>query len=78
MIRDLDLRRRFLMQENLTQEKQQFVIAHIPPVYKINSPYLRALAGLTLISYDREHAFALLFCLSKMSPQSLRNFLNRL
>ena len=78
VMRDLEIRRRFLMQGHLPQDEQQFVISHIPPAYQGTSDYLRALAGLALILYDREQAFALLFCFSKLRRQALNNFLNRL
>ena len=75
MIRYLELRRRFLMQGNVTQKEQQFVIPHIPTFYDINSTHMRALALLAFISVVREHAFALIFCYSR---QALKYLLNRL
>ena len=83
--RDLELRRRFLMEGNLSQENQQFVIAHVPPSYDHGNAYMRALAGLTMHSFDvidperrRELAFALLFCFSKLADKSLDKFITRL
>ena len=78
VMRDLELRRRFLMQGPLPQEEQQFVISHILPAYQSQSDYLLALAGLALMCYDRDQAFALLFCFSKLRRHALNNFLNRL
>ena len=78
VMRDLEIRRRFLMKGLLPQDEQQFVISHIPPAYQSTSDYLRALAGLALMCYDREQAFALLFCFSKLRRHALNNFLNRL
>ena len=82
--RDLELRRRFLMEGNLTQEERQFVIAHIPPAYAFSPKYLRALAGLALHSFDvidpirrRELVFALLFCFSRWCESTLNKFLNQ-
>ena len=66
------------MQGHLPQDEEQFVISHIPPAYQSQSDYLRALAGLALMCYDPEQAFALLFCFSKLRRQALNNFLDRL
>ena len=83
--RDLELRRRFLMEGNLTQEERQFVIAHIPPAYDFSPRYLRALAGLALHSFDvidpdrrQELVFALLFCFSRWGKSTLKKFLTQL
>ena len=83
--RDLELRRHFLMEGNLTEEEQQFIIAHISPAFDYVNAYMRALAGLALHSFDvidpdRRHelAFALLFCISKLQDKKLINFIKRL
>ena len=76
IICDLYLCHRFLMKVNLTLEEQQILVVHVPPVHKINSHYVPAVAGLALNSQDCSHAFALLFCFSIMSPQVLRKFLS--
>ena len=75
---DLELRRRFLVNGDLTQAEKQFIVDRVPPAYLTTSTYLRALAGLALSQYDPEQAFALLFCFSRISNKSLRNFFQRL
>ena len=83
--RDLRLRRRFLMEKNLSQEDQQLIIAHVPPSYDHGNAYMRALAKLAMHSFDvidperrRELAFALLFCFSILADKSLDKFITRL
>ena len=82
---DLELRRRFLMEGNLTQEKRQCVVAHIPSAYHFSPKYLLALAGLELHSFDvidpvrrRKLVFALLFCFSRWCDKTLNKFLRQL
>ena len=78
LTRDLELRRRFLLQERLTQEEQVFVIEHIPHA-SISSPsYLRALAGLAIHLFDDMHVFPLLFCFTKWRSETLQKFLDNL
>ena len=76
--RDLELRRRFLVNGDLTQAEKQFIVDRVPPVYESNSMYLRALAGLALSQYDHEQAFALLFCFSRISTKAIKNLFQRL
>ena len=76
--RDLELRRRFLMQRHLPQDVEQFVISRILPAYQSKSDYLRTLAGLALMCNDPEQSFALLFCFSKLRRHALNYFINRL
>ena len=64
--RDLELRRRFLMQGDLTPEEQQFIVDRVPPVYENSPNYLRALAGFALSQFDSEQSFALLYCFSRL------------
>ena len=73
------------MEGYLTEEEQQFIIAHIPPAFDYGNAHLRALAGLALYSFDeidperrRELAFALLFCISKLRDKKLIEFIKRL
>ena len=80
LTRDIEFRRRFLMYNDLTPAQQQFVVDRVLPAYLrfIDSKYLCALAGLALSQYDYEQAFSLLYCFTRLSSQSLRNFLQRL
>ena len=71
--RDLELRRQYFIEGNLTHKEQQFVIAHIPPAFNYGNAYMRALVGFAMHSFDvidperrRELAFALLFCFSRL------------
>ena len=75
--RDVDYRRRFLMEGHLTPEEQDFVVAQIPPVYLSRSHYLFALAGLALLYFDRNQSIALLFCISKMRKDAVDKLLDR-
>ena len=84
MRRDLESRRRFLMDGNLSPEDRQFVISRIPPAYEFGPNYLLALAGLALHSFDvinpvrrRELVFALLYCFSRWNKNTLNKFLNQ-
>ena len=74
--RDLEYRRRFLMEGHLTQEEQDFVVAQIPAVYLSRSHYLFALAGLALLYFDHDQSIALLFCFSKMRKDAVGNLLD--
>ena len=78
LTRDLELRRRFLVQGDLSPEEQQFIVDRVPPAYDIHSVYLRSLAGYALSQYDSEQAFALLYCFSRLSSKALRNVIQRL
>ena len=75
---DLKLRRCFLMQGHLPQDDEQCVISHIPPAYKSQSDYLRGFAGLALMCYDPQQAFALIFCFSKLRRDAINNYIDRL
>ena len=76
--RDLELRRRFLMQGDLTPEEQQFIVDRVPPVYENSPNYLRALAGYALSQFDSEQAFALLYCFSRLTNKALRKLFAKL
>ena len=84
MRHDLESRRRFLMDGNLSPEDRHFVISRIPPAYEFGPNYLLALAGLALHSFDvinpvrrRELVFALLYCFSRWNKNTLNKFLNQ-
>ena len=76
--RDLELRRRFLMQGDLSPEEQQFIVDRVPPVYENSPNYLRALAGYALSQFDSEQAFALLYCFSRLTNKALRKLFAKL
>ena len=78
LTRDLEIRRRFLLQERLTQEEQDFVIEHIPHASVSSPSYLRALAGLAIHLFDDMHVFPLLFCFTKWRSKTLQRFLDNL
>jgi sentrin-specific protease 1 len=78
LTRDLELRRRFLMQGDLTSEEQQFIVDRVPPVYENTPKYLRALAGHALLQFNCEQAFALIYCFSRLTTKSLRKIIDTL
>ena len=75
--RDLDIRRRFLMEGHLTPEQQEFVVSRIPPAYRSTSHYLYALARLALHCFNYEQAFALMFCFTRIHRDKVGNLLDR-
>ena len=74
--RDLERRRRFLMQGHLPQDEEQFVISNITPAYQSQSDYLRALAGRALMCYDPQQTFTLLCSFSKLRRHAVKNFID--
>lgn len=78
LMRDLELRRRFLIHERPTQEEEDFVIEHIPHASISSPPYLRALVGLAIHLFDDMHVFPLLFCFTKWRSKTLQRFLDNL
>ena len=66
------------MQGHLPQDEEQFVISHISPAYQSQSDYLRALAGLALMCFYPQQAFAPFFvflnCVDMRLPTSLIDY----